>query len=393
VALNLGGIKAIEIERGDVIVPPQYLSASYMIDAKLYLLSDAPRPLRNRARVRLHHGTQELLGRVILLEEEELAPGKSAYVQFRLETPIVPKFKDKFIIRSYSPIFTIGGGEILNGHPSKHKRHRSDIVEAMNIREHGSVADLVELILDEEKRPFTVSEIVSRSELLKKDVIAALDNLVKEAKIETLISDEKLYFNKQTLAGFQSEILEFLKDYAEQNPLARGAKKELVRTKILSSLSPKVADIIFGRLSESGLLVQEGDIIRIRSKEAGLSDEQKRLTSQLMQLLEKNPFGPPTLKEIMAELKLKQDQLQQLLKILLDEGKVERVRFDLYFSSVAVEEAKSKIMAFLEANERITAAEFRDLVGTSRKFAVPILEYLDLKRITKRIGDYRVLAK
>ncbi len=392
VALNLGGIKASEIERGDVIVPAHYLSAGYMIDAKLYLLEDAPRPLKNRTRVRLHHGTQEVLGRAILLEEDALSPGGSAYVQFRLETPIVPKYKDKFIIRSYSPIFTIGGGEILDSHPNKHKRHRSEILDAMKIREHGTAADLVELILQEAKRPLAFGQIVSRSELLGDDIRAALNRLVKEGKIETLKSDEELYLNKEVLTELQQGIQDFLEGHAKENPLSRGAKKELVRTKILSSLSPKVADIIFGRLADAGLLVQESDIVRVPSTEAGLSDEQKRLTQKVMQLLEKDLFGPPMLKEIAAELNLKQDQVQELLKILLDQGEVERVRFDLYFSSMAVAEAKNKIIAFLEDNEKITAAEFRDLVGTSRKFAVPILEYLDLKRITKRIEDYRVLA-
>jgi len=393
VALNLGGVKASELERGDVILPPNYLSASYMFDAKLYLLPEAPRSLRNRTRIRLHHGTQEVLGRVVLLEGEELAPGKSGYVQFRLEIPIVPKYKDKFIIRAYSPVFTIGGGEVLDSHPHKHKRHRADVVESMKIREQGEIADIVELILKEEKAPLTAPDIVTRSELLQDEVKTALDGLTKAGKVEILQGDgERLYLINQVFTQIKEEILHFLEDHLKQNPLSRGAKKELVRTQVLSSLSPKVADIMFGRLTKAGLVVQESDILKLRSAETGLSDAQKQLTTKLMQLLENNKFGPPTLKEIMAELKLKQDQLQELLKILIEEGKIERVRFNLYFSGAAVEEAKNKIIAFLKENEKITAAEFRDLIGTSRKFAVPILEYLDLKKVTKRIGDYRVLA-
>lgn len=394
VALNLGGVKASEIERGDAIVPPGHLSASYMFDAKLYLLADAPRPLRNRTRVRVHQGTQEVFGRVVLLEGEELAPGKSAHVQFRLETPIVPKYKDKFIIRSYSPIFTIGGGEILDSHPPKHKGQRVDVIESMNILEQGKVLDIVELILREEKTSLSLRDIVTRSELLEGEVKIALDDLTATGKVEVLQGDgDKLYLTNQVFAQFKEEILNYLKDYLKQNPLSRGAKKELVRTKILASISPKVADIIFNRMTKAGLLVQESDILKIPSKEAGLSGEQKRLTTDLMQLLEENKFGPPTSKEIMAELKLKQNQLQELLKILIEEGKIERVRFDLYFPSSAIEEAKSKIIVYLAENEKITAAEFRDIIGTSRKFAVPILEYLDLQKVTKRNGDYRVLAK
>ncbi len=394
VALNLGGVKASELERGDVILPPDYLSASYMFDAKLYLIPEAPRPLRNRTRIRLHHCTQEVLGRVVLLEGEELAPGKSGYVQFRLEVPIVPKYKDKFIIRAYSPVFTIGGGEVLDSHPHKHKRHRVDVIESMKIREQGEMADIVELILKEEKAPLTAPDIVTHSELLQDEVKTALDGLTKAGKVEILQGDgERLYLIIQVFTQIKEEILRFLEDYLKQNPLSRGAKKELVRAQVLSSLSPKVADIMFGRLIKAGLVVQESDILKLQSAETGLSDVQKQLITRLMQLLENNKFGPPTLKEIMAELKLKQDQLQELLKILIEEGKVERVRFDLYFSGTAVEEARNKIIAFLKENERITAAEFRDLIGTSRKFAVPILEYLDLKKVTKRIEDYRVLAK
>lgn len=393
VALNLGGVKASELERGDVILPPDYLSASYMFDAKLYLIPEAPRPLKNRTRIRLHHGTQEVLGRVVLLEGEELAPGKSDYVQFRLEIPIVPKYKDKFIIRAYSPVFTIGGGEVLDSHPHKHKRHRVDVIESMKIREQGEIPDIVELILKEEKAPLTAPDIVTHLELLQDEVKTALDGLTKAGKVEILQGDgERLYLINQVFIQIKEEILHFLEDYLKQNPLSRGAKKELVRTQVLSSLSPKVADIMFGRLIKAGLVVQESDILKLQSAEAGLSDAQKQLTTRLMQLLENNKFRPPTLKEIMAKLKLKQDQLQELLKILIEEGKIERVRFDLYFSGTAVEEARNKIIAFLKENEKITAAEFRDLIGTSRKFAVPILEYLDLKKVTKRIDDYRVLA-
>lgn len=394
VALNLGGVKASAIERGDVVLPPNYLSSSYMFDAKLYLLSDAPRVLRNRTRARLHHGTQEVLGRVVLLEGEELLPGKATYVQFRLETPIVPKYKDKFIVRSYSPVFTIGGGEILDSHPHKHKQYHADALEAMKILEKGEPLEIVNLVLREEKAPLSVEGIIIRSELLETEVRDAMGVLTKTGKAEVLGGkDEGLYVASAIYKEFKEGLLSYLEDHVKANPLSRGANKEIARARVLSGLSPKVADIIFSRFAEEGLIVQESDILRPKSEKAGLSEAQRDLTDKVMQCLGENKFGPPTAKEIMAKLGLKQEQLQELLKMLTSEGKVERIRFDLYFSSAAIKEAENKITAFLQANEKMTAAEFRDMVGTSRKFALPLLEYLDLKKVTKRVGDYRVLAE
>jgi len=394
VALNLGGVKANEIERGDVILPPNHLSPSYMFDAKLYLLSDAPRALRNRTRVRLHHGTQEVLGRVVLLGEEELQPGSSAYVQFRLENPIVPKYKDKFIIRSYSPIFTIGGGEILDSHPHKHKQYGAEAIEAMKILEDGKTEDVVKLVLEEEMAPLSLSSIVTRSELLHSEVKDALDCLMSSDKVVTLEGDsEILFMTAISYSELKDKIFSYLDDYSKDNPLSRGANKEVVRTRFLASLSPRVAEIFFNRLAEENIITQEGDVLKLHSKEGGLSEAQQASTDKIMALLQKDKFKPASFKEIMAEMGLKQSQLQELLKILVSEGKVERIKSDLFFPASAVVEAREKIISFLKINKKMTAAEFRDLIGTSRKYAVPLLEYLDLKKVTKRVGDYRVLAK
>jgi len=394
VALNLGGVKANELERGDVILPPNHLSPSFMFDAKLYLLSDAPRPLRNRTRVRLHHGTQEVLGRVVLLGEDELQPGCSAYVQFRLENPMVPKYKDKFIIRSYSPIFTIGGGEILDSHPHKHKQYGAEAIEAIKILEDGKTEEVVSLILEEEMIPLSLSSIVTRSELLQSDVKDALDSLLSSGKAEILKSDsEILFMTSVSYSELRDRISDYLGEYTKENPLSRGANKEVVRTRFLTPLSPRVADIFFDRLAKDNTISLEGDVLKPHSKEGGLSEAQQASTDKIMQLLEQDKFMPPSFNEVMTQMGLEQQQLQELLKILLSKGKVERIKFDLFFSGSAVEEAKEKIITFLKTNEKITAAEFRDLIGTSRKFAVPLLEYLDLKKVTKRVEDYRVLAK
>ena len=395
VALNLGGVKASDLDRGDVVLPPDYLSPSYMFDAKLHLLLDMPKLLKNRTRVRLHHGTQEVLGRVVLLEGEEIAPGESAYVQFRLETPIVPKYKDKFIIRSYSPVFTIGGGEILDSHPHKYRHQKQDVtIQAMKTLEQEKPVEIVDLVLTEEEVPLSKAMIVARSELLPDEVSEALDRLIQAGKTETLQNDsENLYMAAVVFAGHKEKIIKYLQDYTRENPLSRGAKKEVVRGRFLSMVSPKVADMIFARLAKEGAIVQESDVLRHHTAKVGLSDAQRALTGKVIELLGKEKFAPPTAKEVTAELGLKQDQLQELLQMLTADGKVERIRFDLYFLSEAIEEAKSKIATFLNEHEKMTAAEFRDLIGTSRKFAVPLLEYLDLKKITKRVGDYRVLAK
>ncbi|MDI6822273.1 MAG: selenocysteine-specific translation elongation factor [Actinomycetota bacterium] len=392
VALNLVGVEVGELKRGDVILPPDYLSLSRRFDAKLYLLPVWSKPLKNGTRVRIHHGTQEVMGRIMLLGKDELLPGEVGYAQLRLEGPIVPKRGDRFIIRSYSPIHTIGGGQILDSHPQKHKRFHTELLEQMKLLEEGKSMELVRLALREAKIPLSASEVANRFELLGSEVGPDLSSLVQKGEIEILPSEgEDIYIPSSEYQRSKERILNYLEEYLRENPFSFGVKKEMVRAQILAHLPLKMVNVLFNKLISSGSIVQEGDILRHPKKGFELTAEQKKLYNRVYHFLSKQKFAPPGLKELSESTCVGMEELKALLERLSSEGKVVKVRYDMYFSREAVEEAKERIIVFLREKENITPAEFKALLGTTRKYALPLLEYFDTLKITRRIGDYRVL--
>ncbi|MEW6188541.1 MAG: selenocysteine-specific translation elongation factor [Actinomycetota bacterium] len=391
VALNLVGVEVGELKRGDVILPPGYLSLSRRFDAKLYLLLGS-KPLKNGTRVRVHHGTQEVMGRIMLLSKDELLPGEVGYAQLRLEGPMVPKRGDRFIIRSCSPIHTIGGGQILDSHPQKHKRFHTEVLEQMKVLEEGKSMELVRLALREAKIPLSPSEIANRFELLGSEVEPCLSSLVQKGEIEILPSEgEKLYIPSSEYQRLKERILNYLEEYLRENPFSFGVKKEMVRAQILAHFPLKMVNVLFNKLISSGSIVQEGDILRRPEKGFELTAEQKELYNRVNHLLSKQKFAPKSLKELSESTGIGMEELKALLERLSSEGKVVKVRYDMYFSREALEEAKERITVFLREKEKITPAEFKTLLGTTRKYALPLLEYFDTLKITRRVGNYRVL--
>lgn len=391
VALNLVGVGSGEIERGDVVLPLGYLSLSRMFDAKLHLLSDASKPLKSGVRVRVHHGTQEAMGRIILLDAQEIPPGESTYVQIRLEKPMVPKFDDKFIIRSYSPIHTIGGGRILDSCPLKHRRFSPGTLERMKILEKGYPAEMVELIFVGAKfHPLDKKAIVDRSGLSEEVVEEALATLVRDGAVRSL-GGGGFFISAAGYDEIKSDVVAFLERYHVESPLSTGAKKEMVRAKVLPSLSPGLADIIFADLLASGTVSQEGDALRHPLVATEPSPAHREMCDKIEKLLFEQRFTPPLLNEVSELLGITQEEAREYLRMLLSQGEVVRVRHDLYFHGAIFEEIKDKVVSFLGEREKIGPGEFKDLLGVSRKYALPLLEYLDAQRITRRVGNDRVL--
>ncbi len=402
VAMNLPGVSREDIQRGDVILSPGHLRPTLMADAHLHLLQGAPQPLKNRARIRFHHGTSEIMARVVLLGgREELTPGESHLVQFRLERPAVLRYGDRFIIRSYSPITTIGGGRILDSHPRKHRHHQVEVLEELEARRRGDPAELVLLALREKGLPMSLDELVERLELKRSVVEGTIKGLLKNKNLVEIAGENgSLYLTPSRLEELHETMVGLVEELHAANPLKAGVEKEVLRQRLgelagrRSSPLPAETFLTLLRSAErAGRLETEGGKVKVRGKGRALGERERALLEDLHSLIAEGGFSPPMFKELMERLEVDRNRLRDLLSILLEEGRIEQVNPEYYLAAGRLAEAEEKVVAFLSAKERLGVADLRDMLGASRKYAIPLLEYLDRKKVTRREGDFRVLFR
>ena len=392
VALNLPGISKNEIERGDVIGSPGYLRPTLMADATLQLIESAPRPLKNRTRVRFHHGTREVMARVVLLEgREELRPGESAFVQFRLEKPVVSRFGDRYILRSYSPITTIGGGTILDSHPKKHRHHQEAVIERLKKRERGEPTDIVSLTIAERGLPLSGEELLAETEIKEEALKPALEDMLAAAELARIGDDGgSLYALPSLLDSLLENMASLTQELHDANPLKAGVEKEALRQRMDSAPAPDVFEALLRHAVSSGALEVEKGRVRVKGKGRTLSPRELEDKEGLLRAVRDGDFTPPLFKEMMEGFDLDKGKLRDLLGILLEEGEVEQVNPDYFLAAGKLAEAEERIRSFLAENDRLGVADVRNMLGASRKYAIPLLEYFDRARVTRRDGDYRI---
>lgn len=392
VAMNLPGVSTEDIERGDVIGTPGYLRPTYMADALLQLIASAPRPLKNRARVRFHHGTREVMARVVLLGgREELLPGEKAFVQFRLESPVIALYGDRFILRSYSPITTIGGGVILDSHPAKHRHHQEAVLRSLEVRERGVPRELLLLVAEEKGAPLSRRELLSRVELGEEEVESALAGLVSTGEMTEIAGDGgPLFITPALLSSLRERLVATTAQLHEANPLKPGVEKEALRQRAGAALAPEVFEALLRNLVSAGELEVEAGRVRIAGKGRSLSAAEEARKGELLRSIREGGYSPPLFKEMLESSGLDRGKLRDILDMLMEEGEIEQVNADYFLARGLLSEAEERIRAHLAASERLGVADVRDMLGASRKYAIPLLEHFDRRRITRREGDYRI---
>ncbi len=393
VALNLPGISTEEIDRGDVIVSPGYLSPTYMVDVRLYLIDDAPRPLKNRSRVRFHHATREVLGRIVLLGEgEELNPGDSCYAQLRLESPVVVKYKDRFILRSYSPVTTIGGGEIINSHPIKHRRANEQLLDTLAKRERGETEDILLLTFKDDPKPMTLDELVRGSELSERAVKDAVERMLENDTLRTMQVEQKLkILPTDIFRDYNQRIWEILESFHRANPREIGMEKETLRVSVRGTLRPGDFDGILKALVDEGYFEIKEGRVSIEGRGRVLTNEEREEMREILKEIASAGFAPPFFREIMDRYHLDSRKARDYINMLMEEGKLEQVTPEFFLARGKLREAEEKIREFIGKNGRLEVKDLKDMLGISRKYSIPLLEYFDRNRVTRREGDYRVL--
>ncbi len=387
VAVNLRGVEQSTVHRGEVVTHPGQFQPSYIVDVKLRALIRSPLTLKNRMKVRLHHYTSETEARVIFPDRELLEPGKETFAQLRTAAPIVPSSGDRFVIRALSPSITLGGGVIVNPRGVKLRaRSAKAFLEAGRQDDTGIVQSLIR---SGGPDGMTRKELLGLSGLSAKRLDKVLDTLKTSRSVIRFDPSEDRMVHKDLFQMVSNRIVERLKAFHGQHPLKEGMSKQEIRSTVPGG--DKLFKKVLNSLRERDEIVVEGDLVRASSHQVQLRDEEKGLKDHLSRLIVDGGKAPPVLKEILEKTGSEIKHVRNLLTILEKEGKVVRVKEDMYFSAGFIAEIKKKMVEFINREGGLTPSRFSEITGSSRKYNIPLLEYFDRERFTMRVGDQRVL--
>lgn len=391
-ALNLQGVGKDEIHRGQTAAHPGTLIPSLMLDARMSLLASAPRPLKNRDRVRLHLYTDEIMTRVAILEGETLEPGSDGLVQLRLEKRAVALPGDRFVIRSYSPITTIGGGQILDPLPRKHRRFRAPVQEQLARLESGKAAQKIHVLLEEAgDYGLPAGQLGVRTGLGYYPVEELLDEMARAEEVVVSRSGEGLLaYSRGSFDKIKERLIRALEKYHRANPAKTGIGREELRMRVAKQLPDRPYRNLLAALREQGDVLLDGDTVRLGGHEASLTPQQESLAGKVLNVLRPKGLSAPFLPELAEELRSSSSDLKTVLNLMAEKGNIVRVKDDYFITSAACQSLKDGIHRFFENNRELALADFREIANTTRKWMIPLLEYLDRTQVTMRKGDVRI---
>jgi selenocysteine-specific elongation factor len=392
-AVNLQGVSLENVERGQSLVSAGRFRATSMLDVRLELLPGAPRPIAQRARVRLHHDTAEILARVVLLEGSELRPGSQQFAQLRLESPTFALPGDRFIIRSYSPQITIGGGRIIDALAEKHRLKDKHVVPMLsNIAAAIEGANEVEqaaLFIDiSGMRGITRPELAARSGLTDSQIGRAIDELVRQGRILRADAQPVFLLSKTAYEQLKAATLSEIKEYHRREPLHAGVSREQIRERIFAALAPEIFKLAIDRLVSEKLVVADRDILRLASHQIALTGEDEQVKNRLEAKIKTAGFQALTYEEVAREFQIDPAKLRKIYQLLLNQQRLVKVG-DFVFHHETIDELIGRIKIQKTKSAKLDVATFKDMTGLSRKHAIPLLEYLDQRRITRRVGNDR----
>ncbi len=390
VAVNMSGIDREQLARGQMVTRGEGLETTYMVDARVRLLDSAPR-LKYGAQVRFHHGTADYTAKLMFADRDRLGPGESCFAQIRLKKKIVPAPGDRFILRSLSPVNTIGGGVVIDPAPRKHGRGE-EIVSRLDILEKDDPVQIIMLLLREAGADgISLEELKRRSHLQDTEIDAVLAGRELASTRES--GDIVYLFLPEIVAGLEKQAIEALSEHQKKFPADPGMKgEELARSVGLPPAGPAFKALIGGLLGR-GEIAQKQQRYLLPSAEAKLSPAQRGYLEAVRERLAKAGPAPPSILELRAATGAGDVELKLVLKLMEERGQAVRVKPDLFFAPAAVDNARKITIDWCQETGKITLAELRDRLGVSRKFAQALLEYFDRAGLTRRIEDYRVLRK
>jgi len=391
-AVNLQGIEKMMLRRGNILASKDSLRPTYMVDVVLDHLPSAPRKLKNRAKVRFHAGTSEVISTLVLLDRDELNPGETCFAQIRLDAPTAVLKGDRYVLRSYSPVQTIGGGEILNPLPDKKKRFADAVLSQLEILHTGGQKEVLELFVSLGRfHGVEESELSFLANMSKKKLAEPLKALKAQKRVIQFDKERSLLIHADFLDKAKDEVLETIGRYHKNFPLKTGLIKEELRSRTTGSRNPKLFNYIIKQLSQDGIIVQEKEVVRLKEHRVTLAQDQEKARQKIEKIYAKGGLQPPYFKDLKEDFP--GNTAIDVLGVMVKEGVLLKIKEDLYFHRRAVEELEKRLIDFLKKHGEITTPQFKEMTGTSRKYTIPLIEYFDLSQITVRVGDSRVLRK
>lgn len=390
-AVNLQGIETSAIERGDVLIRPNTLRPTQLIEAYLEYLPDAPRPLKHRTKARFHIGTTLTHASVFLLDREELSPGEGGFVQLRLERPVVALPQDRFVIRGSAAIQTVGGGIILDSHPDKHRRYSPSVIADLSLLKDGTNEQaLGQHIQHSGMGGITLEDLLNRVEMSPGEVQANIRKMAEKGDL-LFIDPEKLkVIEKGQYQGLRELVLAQLGEFHRRSPMKSGLSKEELRTKLPPEVDIKLFQILINQLIRSKEVVLEKDKLRLPGHQISSADE-KGLVKRVEASILKGGLQPPSPKELSEEWSEREEEVRAIFEHLTHEGVLVKIKGEIYVHRVSFENLKEELVAYLKSHQEITTPQFKEMTGASRKYAIPLIEYFDQSKLTLRIGEKRVL--
>ena len=381
-AVNLSGIEHAEVRRGDVLAPARSLVSSRRLDARVSVLVGARSPLRHRQHLLLYHGTAEYQVELSLLEQDEIRPGERGLVQLFAATPVVALDGDRFILRIATPAETVAGGVLLDVAARRHRRRDRMVLESLAAREGADLAVTTALELSKHPAGLT-SDLLAARLGVSPDRLEPV--LVEQQSRGTIHRADRAWFADSTWQTTVHRLTSALAAYHRAQPLRAGMPREELRSK--SALPAEVFTGVIARLAADGLLVERGTELALPSHQPGLTPEQKEAAGAFLAELELQPFNPPPLADLMRRHQLS----PRLLQYLIVQRRVVRLNDDTVFAASAYDDAVRRIRIHLAEHQTLTVAAARDVLGSSRRYVLPLLEWLDAQKITRRVGDDRIL--
>jgi len=393
-AINLQGIEKSVINRGNVLVRPHTVWPSQRLDVLVEFLAANSRNLKNRALVRLHTGTSEIISRIILLEKDELTPGEKGFAQIVLSDKDVVVAGDHFVLRSYSPITTIGGGQIIDPLPKKHKRLNNKIIEDLNMLQKGNVQEKISVIL--ERAGFTgigLQRLVFRLGIRAKKIREALENLFSGKKAFLLDSEETIVISAHFFNQLEEIVIRIITAYHQKNPLKEGISKEELKGSLGNDVSPKLFNMVMGSLNKKETVISDKDNVRLAKHQVELAGDLDSLRQDIAGIYDEAGLTPSSLTEVINQFGSQKTKAQSIINLMLKEGDLIKINEELCFSRKLLDNLQNDYTKLLMKDGQATPASFKELTGLSRKYIIPLMEYFDMNKLTVRVGDHRVLRK
>jgi len=390
-AINLAGIDHAEIERGMVLSARGRLRPTRRADVRLELLRGAP-VLKHRARVHFHAGTLETIGEIYLLEGKELAPGENALAQIRLQREAVLVRGDRFIARQFSPLVTIGGGTVLDPRARRFTRKDTGRAQFLEVLEKGAREEILRAMADRNLLGVSAEEIITRTGWLENEVQAAAKSLAEKKGIRVVSNAPLILIGESWFSEMANRLLGRVERFHRENPLLPGISREELKAILGRRVRPETFSAALEMLVRENKLAVQGEFVKKAGTEITLNPAEMRARDQIIEAFAKAGLAVPSVKEVLAQLKIDTVRAEKLLQILLREKVLIRVSAELIYHREALDSLAALLAQYKKSKgDKIGVPAFKELTGVTRKYAIPLLEHLDRQRVTRRAGDERVI--